>query len=511
MRKFISARHLAPGQLVLSPAELDELQQDVGVSVDAVTAHEARAAAEKAERERAAAAAAAMAGSRPQTSPDGAGGGSHAELLGSLGGMQLMGIDMRGGAAAGSGSDESKTGKDKFDGVNQWMLMDHIQTLKHERDQHKRELKKKRTRKAMRDFYDKQVNDKKSREQREHNDWAKYLNEVDKNVKTWKVEEQQKQKQTKQRNADFNRVVMQQVKEGRRRKEAKRQAMKTFEGEGIAIRGPSLIEKIGTREHTLEKDKRKLHRERFEEIQEMADAVKQRREEQRRQDLARDAQIAAKFDEIEATKEEERKKGRKIALAYQQRQTAVLSHAMRDRAQKLSDEEERLIQEEEAALLRAQKEEILKKEKMLSERKRHLRMLAAQVKEKEDARKAEEDFEYSFAKKMFAEDAAEREKQEGLKARQKVMQRSINSALRQQIKEKEQRTGEDSAGTGMTSFERTMNKELLELRSGNAAGAGAAIANLGSSMVTLDEDDLRHIQDELNKRMEATSPLPGGK
>ena len=29
-----------------------------------------------------------------------------------------------------------------------------------------------------------------------------------------------------------------------------------------------------------------------------------------------------------------------------------------------------------------------------------------QVKEKEDARKAEEDFEYSFAKKMFAADAA---------------------------------------------------------------------------------------------------------
>ena len=54
------------------------------------------------------------------------------------------------------------------------------------------------------------------------------------NVKTWKVEEQQKLKQTKQRNADFNRVVMQQVKEGRRRKEAKRRAMKTFEGEGIA-------------------------------------------------------------------------------------------------------------------------------------------------------------------------------------------------------------------------------------------------------------------------------------
>ena len=104
-----------------------------------------------------------------------------------------------------------------------------------------------------------QVNDKKSREQQKNSEWTKYLDEVDKNVRTYKKEEHEKQRQTKQRNAAHNRVVMQQVREGRRRKEAKKKSMKTFEGEGIAIRGPSLIEKIGTREHALEKDKRKLH------------------------------------------------------------------------------------------------------------------------------------------------------------------------------------------------------------------------------------------------------------
>ena len=87
----------------------------------------------------------------------------------------------------------------------------------------------------------------------------------------------------------------------------------------------------GSREHTLEKDKRKLHRERYNEIQEMADEVKQRREAQRRREVEKDAQIAKDFDKIQHALEEERKKGRKIALAYHQRQSAVLSQSMRDR------------------------------------------------------------------------------------------------------------------------------------------------------------------------------------
>ena len=239
VRKFLSARHLAPGQLVLSPSELDELQQDVAGSVDAVAAHEKKAAAAKAKREAALAAARLP---RPQTSPD----GGDAELVASLSGMHMMGLERARGGGGESSDEGGGKKKDGFDGLNQWMLMDHIQTLKHERDQHKRELKKKRTRKAMRDFYDKQVNDKRAREKNEHNDWAKYLSEVDTQVKQYHVEEVEKARMTKQRNADHNRVVMQQLKESRRKKEDKKKAAKTFEGEGIAIRGPSLIEKIGT-------------------------------------------------------------------------------------------------------------------------------------------------------------------------------------------------------------------------------------------------------------------------
>ena len=144
---------------------------------------------------------------------------------------------------------------------------------------------------------------------------------------------------------------------------------------------------------------------------------------------------------------------------------------------------------------------------MLRERERHLRMLAHQVQEKEDARKAAEDFEFSFAKKIAAEDRAEREKQEGLKARQKALQRRNNLALRKQITEKEQRDG-DGGGYAMTNFERTMNKELLDIRASAGAGSGAAIANLGSAGHAFDEEDLLHIEEELKQRMDATSPLP---
>ena len=76
-----------------------------------------------------------------------------------------------------------------------------------------------------------------------------------------------------------------------------------------------------------------------------------------------------------------------------------------------------------------------------------------------------------------------------------------------QITEKEKRD-DDSGGMGMTNFEKTMNKELLDIRASASGGAGAAVANLGSSTQKFDEEDLQYIQDALAQRVEATSPPP---